>query len=32
VAFPVQSIAPDLLTNNVTALAKVAKALEIPVV
>jgi nicotinamidase-related amidase len=32
VAFPVQSITPDLLTNNVTALAKVAKALDIPVV
>jgi nicotinamidase-related amidase len=32
VAFPVQSIAPDLLTNNVTGLAKVAKALEIPVI
>jgi nicotinamidase-related amidase len=32
VAFPVQSIAPDLLTNNVTGLAKVAKALNIPVV
>jgi nicotinamidase-related amidase len=32
VAFPVQSITPDLLTNNVTGLAKVAKALSIPVV
>ena len=32
VAFPIQSITPDLLTNNVTGLAKVAKALEIPVV
>ncbi len=32
VAFPVQSIAPDLLTNNVTALAKVAKALDIPAI
>ncbi|GAA4354040.1 hydrolase [Hymenobacter saemangeumensis] len=32
VAFPVQSIAPDMLTNNVAGLAKVAKALEIPVV
>lgn len=32
VAFPIQSIAPDLLTNNVTGLAKVAKALEIPVI
>lgn len=32
VAFPVQSITPDLLTNNVTGLAKVAKALDIPVV
>lgn len=32
VAFPIQSITPDLLTNNVTALAKVAKALSIPVV
>lgn len=32
VAFPVQSIAPDLLTNNVTGLAKVAKALNIPVI
>jgi nicotinamidase-related amidase len=32
VAFPVQSIAPDLLTNNVTGLAKVAKALDIPVI
>ena len=32
VAFSIQSITPDLLTNNVTGLAKVAKALEIPVV
>lgn len=32
VAFPIQSITPDLLTNNVTGLAKVANALEIPVV
>lgn len=32
VAFPIQSITPDLLTNNVTGLAKVAQALNIPVV
>jgi len=32
VAFPIQSIIPDLLINNVTGLAKVAKALEIPVI
>ncbi len=32
VAFPVRSISPDELTNNVTGLAKVAKALELPVV
>lgn len=32
VAFPVQSITPDLLTNNVIGLAKVAKALDIPVI
>lgn len=32
IAFPIQSITPDLLTNNVTGLAKVANALEIPVV
>jgi nicotinamidase-related amidase len=32
VAFPVRSISPDELTNNVTGLAKVAKALEIPTV
>jgi nicotinamidase-related amidase len=32
VAFPVRSISPELLTNNVVGLAKVAKALEVPVV
>lgn len=32
VAFPIQSIAPDQLVNNVVGLAKVARALEIPVV
>lgn len=32
VAFPVQSISPERLTNNVTALAKTAAALEVPVV
>ncbi len=32
VAFPVRSISPDELTNNVTGLAKVAKALEVPVI
>lgn len=32
VAFPVRSITPEELTNNVTALAKVAKALELPVI
>jgi nicotinamidase-related amidase len=32
VAFPVRSISPDELTNNVTGLAKVARALEIPTV
>lgn len=32
VAFPVTSIAPTELVNNVTGLAKVAKALDVPVV
>jgi nicotinamidase-related amidase len=32
VAFPVRSISPECLTNNVVGLAKVAKALEVPVV
>lgn len=32
VAFPVRSIAPDSLTNNVLALAKCAKALNVPAV
>lgn len=32
VAFPVRSIGADDLTNNVTGLARVARALEIPVV
>ncbi len=32
VAFPVRSITPEELTNNVTGLAKVAKALEVPVI
>jgi nicotinamidase-related amidase len=32
VAFPVRSIAPDSLTNNVLALAKCAKALNVPTV
>jgi nicotinamidase-related amidase len=32
VAFPVRSITPEELTNNVTGLAKVAKALELPVI
>lgn len=32
VAFPVRSIAPDSLTNNVLALAKTAKALDVPTV
>jgi nicotinamidase-related amidase len=32
VAFPVRSITPEELTNNVTALAKVAKALELPTI
>lgn len=32
VAFPIQSIVPDFLTNNVTGLAKVPKALDIPVI
>lgn len=32
VSFPIQSIAPTELINNVTGLAKVARALEIPVV
>lgn len=32
VAFPVRSISPDELTNNVTGLAKVAKALGMPTV
>ncbi|HEX5747180.1 MAG TPA: hydrolase [Archangium sp.] len=32
VAFPVRSISPEELINNVTGLAKVARALEIPTV
>lgn len=32
VAFPVRSIAPDSLTNNVAALAKSALALEVPTI
>lgn len=32
VAFPINSISPEELTNNVTALAKVAKALNVPTV
>ena len=32
VAFPVRSISPEELTNNVTGLAKVLRALEVPVV
>lgn len=32
VAFPVRSITPEELTNNVTALAKVAQALEVPTI
>jgi nicotinamidase-related amidase len=32
VAFPVQSIAPELLTNNVTALAKTAAAVGVPTI
>ncbi|MFN0091459.1 MAG: isochorismatase family protein [Acidimicrobiales bacterium] len=32
VAFPVRSITAEELTNNVVGLAKVAKALEVPVV
>lgn len=32
VAFPVRSISPDELTNNVVGLAKIAKALDVPVV
>lgn len=32
VAFPINSISPEHLTNNVLALAKVAKALEIPTI
>ncbi len=32
VAFPVQSISPERLTNNVTALAKTAAALEVPTI
>ncbi len=32
VAFPVRSIDPEALVNNVTGLARVAKALDIPVV
>lgn len=32
VAFPVNSIAPEILTNNVIALAKAAKALSVPTI
>jgi nicotinamidase-related amidase len=32
VAFPINSISPEHLTNNVLALAKAAKALEIPTI
>lgn len=32
VAFPINSIAPEVLTNNVLALAKTAKALEVPTI
>ena len=32
VAFPVTSIAPENLTNNVVALAKAAKALSVPTI
>ena len=32
VAFPVRSISPDELTNNVTGLAKVARALNVPTI
>ncbi len=32
VAFPIQSISPEHLTNNVTALAKTAAALEVPTI
>lgn len=32
VAFPINSISPEHLTNNVTALAKVAKALKVPTI
>jgi nicotinamidase-related amidase len=32
VAFPVQSIAPELLTNNVTGLARTAAALDVPTI
>jgi nicotinamidase-related amidase len=32
VSFPIRSITPEELTNNVTGLAKVARALNIPVV
>lgn len=32
VAFPIHSITPDVLTNNVLALAKTAKALEVPTI
>ncbi|HSN99384.1 MAG TPA: hydrolase [Candidatus Nanopelagicales bacterium] len=32
VAFPVRSISPDELTNNVTGLAKVANALKVPTI
>jgi nicotinamidase-related amidase len=32
VAFPVRSITPEELTNNVTGLAKIAKALDVPVI
>ncbi|WP_375206755.1 hydrolase [Hyphococcus sp.] len=32
VAFPVTSIAPELLTNNVIALAKAAKTLSVPTI
>ncbi|AZL58056.1 hydrolase [Tabrizicola piscis] len=32
VAFPIHSITPEVLTNNVLALAKTAKALEVPTI
>jgi len=32
VAFPIQSIAPQTLTNNVTGLAKIAAALSVPTI